>query len=159
MGVQISGDNIAVPGQIAVTGLPTSSTHVLRKADVSGYRAIVQNLNLNAAAPIDLTAITIPSTAWLPKRCFVCNPTANVALATIELRSAAGGAGDDIVAAVVLANMTNADANTKAQVLTINASFVDTIYTVSLLYPRLTVAAGVAGTCDLVFEFDDIVGV
>ena len=158
MGVQISGDNIIVPGQITVAVAPTAATHVLRVADVSGYRAIVQDLVLSAGAPSDMTALVIPSSKWIPKRCFVCNPSADVSAATIELRSAVGGAGDDIVASILLANMTNADANTRAQVLTINASFVDTIYTVTMLYPRLTVAAA-GGTCDLVFEYDDIVGV
>lgn len=151
MGVSLSGDNITVPGQVAVALTPTSPTHVVRKSDITALRAVVLALNLNAAAPIDLTALIVPSTKYIPRRVVVLNATANLSVAELALYTAAGGAGTAIVAPTVLTALTAAG---KYQVLTI-AALSDPIVA-GTLYPRLSIASGVAGTVDLLFEFDDV---
>lgn len=145
MGVQIQGDFVTVPG------VPTLPTHVPRKGDLAVFRAIVRDLDLNAAAPIDLTVLPINSVKFIPIRAFVLNATANVSGASLALFSAAGGAGVTIITAVALASLTAAG---KFQQLAI-AALTDPIV-VETLYPRLTVASGVAGTADLMLEFVDI---
>jgi len=154
MGFRANGDNIEVPGQAVVTLRPSSLDHVTRVRDVNKYRAWVTSLNLNAAAPIDLTVIAIPAevTKWIPTRAVVYNPTANLSAANLGLYTAAGAGGTNIVAPVALANLTGA--TTKFQVLAI-AAITDHLI-VNTIYPRLTVASGVAGSASLFIEFEDI---
>lgn len=151
MGVRIDGDNVTVPGQVAVSGAPTSLLHGVTRTTAGSLRAYVLSLDLNAGAPIDLTTLSVLSSKYVPIRCLVFNPDANVSSATLGLYTAAGGAGVAIVAPVVLATLT---AVGKYQELTI-AALTDVV-TVQTLYPRLTVAAGVAGTADLLLEFIDL---
>lgn len=151
MATRIDGDNVTVPGQVAVSGPATIITHVVTRGLCGVIRAYVKGLNLNAAAPVDLTPISVPSTQYIPVRCFVYNPTANLAAATLGLYTAAGAGGVAIVSPVLLASVT---AVGKFQALTI-AALTDVI-TATTIYPRLTVAAGVAGTVALVLEFQDL---
>lgn len=151
MATRIDGDNVTVPGQVSVSGAATIITHVITRGPCGLLRSYVKSINLNAAAPIDLTAIPIPSNRYIPVRCFVYNPTANLAAATLGLYTAAGAGGTAVVAPVLLASLT---AVGKFQALSI-AALTDVI-TDSTLYPRLTVASGVAGTASLVLEFQDL---
>ena len=151
MGVEISGDNITVPGQVAILLPPTSLYHAISARYAGSLKGYVQALDLNAGAPIDLTALTINAIRYVPIRCIVYNPTANLALATLGLYTAAGGGGVAIVAPVVLATLTGAG---KFQSLSI-AALTDVV-TATTLYPRLTVASGVIGTAALLLEYVDL---
>lgn len=151
MAFLIEGDNATCPGQIAVGTRATSSQHVVRKVDASKWRVYVLALDLNAAAPIDLAVLTVPSTKYIPTRAYLVNPTADVSAATLGLYTAAAAGGVAIVAPVALSALT---AVGKFQALSI-AALTDAV-TAGTLYPRLTVAAGGAGTADLVLEFEDI---
>lgn len=151
MGVEISGDNINVPGQVAITGEISSLNHVVTARRAGSFRAYVQSLNLNAAAPIDLTSFTVPFAKYVPVRAIVFDATANLAAATLGLYTASGGGGTAIVAPTLLSNLTG---STKFQSLTI-AALTDMV-TAQTLYPRLTVASGVAGTASLMIEFVEL---
>lgn len=151
MSVVISGSNIVVDGQITVAGQPTSAQHVVRKSDISAFRVFLLALNLNAPAPVDLTAIAVTSAKYIPRRILICNPTGNMSVAELAIYTAAGGAGTQVVAPIVLSALTAAG---KFMVLTISA-LTDPL-TAALLYPRLSIASGVAGTADLMMEYDDI---
>lgn len=151
MGVVISGSNIIVDGQVAVAGTPTSPTHVVRKGDLAVFRAILRDVDLNGAAPLDAGAIPITFAKYLPVRVVFANPTANLALAEIRLFSAAGGAGTAITAATVLANLAAAS---KIQSVAI-AALTDYL-TGAFVYVRLLTAAGVAGTADVLIECVDL---
>lgn len=151
MGVQIQGDNMTVPGQASVVGTATSATHVINRKSAGTQKDYVAGLNLNAAAPIDLSVLTIRSGLYVPVRCIVYNPSGNMAAATLGLYTAAAGGGTAIVAPTLLATLTGTG---KSQSLTI-AAMTDSI-TATTLYPRLTVASGVAGTASLVLEYVDL---
>lgn len=151
MGVRIDGDNITVPGQTAVQGKPTSLLHVARNLDVSRQRAYVQDLLLDSAAPIDLATITINSTKYIPVAVWAYNPNGNVSAANLGLYTAAGAGGTAIVTPAALASLT---ASTKFQLLTLTA--LTDVVTATILYPRLTVAAGAGSKCSIVIEFVDL---
>jgi hypothetical protein len=148
---RIDGDNVTVPGQVSVSGPPTSLAHVPVMGNTGFLRGYVKSLNLNAAAPIDLAVLSILSANYIPIRCCVYNPSGNVAAATLGLYTAAGGGGIAIVAPTLLANLT---AQGKFQELTI-AALTDAVVA-GLLYPRLTVAAGAPGIASLVMEYRDL---
>lgn len=149
MGVTISGDNISIPGQASISIAPTSASHSVRRADAGRLRSYVSALDLNAAAPLDLTALVVGSVKWIPVRAFLCNATADIHLATLGIYSAVAAGGIEIVVPEALTNLT---ASGKFYVLTL-AALTDPIG-VNTVYPRLTVASGVAGTADLVMEYD-----
>lgn len=151
MGVQVSGDNLVVPGQASVLLPPTSTTHVIVSLYAGTLKVSVPALNMAAAAPIDLTVLPVISANYIPVRCFVYKPTADVSAATLGLYTAAGGGGTAIVAPVLLANLTGVG---KFQELTIAA--LASAITALQLYPRLTVASANPGTANLVLEFMDI---
>lgn len=151
MGVRISGNNITVPGQVAVEGTPTSLQHLPTMALVGTLRAYVENLDLNAAAPIDLDVLSVGSNLYVPVRCVIYNPSGNMSGASLGLYTAAGGGGTAIVAPVGLATLTGTG---KFQSLTIAA--ITDMVTAQTLYPRLTVASGVAGTASLLLEYLDL---
>lgn len=151
MATRIDGDNVTVPGQVSVSGPGTSLTHVATRGVTGLLRAYVKGIDLNAAAPIDLATITVPSALYIPVRAFVYNPSGNLAAATLGLYTAAGAGGVALIAPVLLASLT---ATTKFQLLSIAA--ITDVVTAATLYPRLTVAAGAPGTASLVLEFQDL---
>lgn len=151
MGVQISGNNLSVPGQATISGIPASLDHALTRRYGGTLRAFIGGLNLNAAAPVDLTTLLVPSDKYVPVRCVVFDPSGNMASATLGLYTQAAGAGTAIVAPTLLASLT---AVGKFQALTI-AALTDVI-TATSLYPRLTVAAGAPGTGAMLLEFIDL---
>jgi hypothetical protein len=137
---------------IFIQNLPANSlTALVRNKEGQGLKAYVQGLDLNAAAPIDLTTVTVPSSLYVPVACYVYGPTANLSSATLGLYTAAGAGGTAIVAPTLLANLTG---TRKFQSLAI-AALTDVIIATTL-YPRLTVASGVAGTASLVLQFLDL---
>jgi hypothetical protein len=150
---RIDGDYITVPGQVSVAGAATSPTHVATIKTTGSLRAYTQYLDLNPAAPapVDLATIAVPSTRFIPLRCWICNPTANLSSATLGLYTGAGGTGTAIILPVLLASLTALDT---FQELTIAA--LASVITDATLYPYLTVAAGVAGTADLILELQDL---
>jgi hypothetical protein len=145
MPVQISGNNIVVPGQALISGPPTSVEHAFRLGDAVFRRAIGRDFDMNAAAPTDVGTITIPTGKWEPWACLACNSTANLSIAQIGVYTAAGGGGVNLVALTVLASLTGAN---MSQVLAIATPGQ---LTATTLYVRLNTAAGVAGTIDMVF--------
>lgn len=151
MPTQISGDNVLVPGQATIQGVPTALDHTVTSRYAGTLRAYVQGLLVNSAAPADLAALTVTSARFVPVRVIVYNPTGNMAAATLGLYTAAGAGGVAIVTPVLLAALTAVDT---FQELTIAA--LASVITATTLYPRLTVASGVAGSVSLMIEFVDL---
>jgi hypothetical protein len=156
----ISGDNATCLGQITVAGAPTSPTHVVVNQDPRHQlRGTCQTLaiNLNASAPVDLSPLVPLNAAgfavakYIPRRITLLNATGNASGATLGVYSGAGATGTTVVTPVALTNLTG---STKFIDLTI-AALTD-VLTAANLYPRLTVAAGSAMTCDIVMEFTDL---
>lgn len=145
MPVQIDQNNISVPGQVAITGIPTSDLHAVRRGELSVFKAIVLALDLNAAAPIDLSTVD-PSISgeYLVDRVIAVHPTANLATAQLGLYTSSGAGGTGIVTPAALTGLTGVDTFHELTVAA-NGPF-----TAAALYPRLTVAAGTAGTCSLI---------
>lgn len=124
----------------------------MRRQDVALRMAYVNDLDLNASAPSDLDVLTITlSTKFIPIRVWLVNATANLATAELGLYTAAAAGGTAIVTPAAVGGLTAAG---KYHPLVI-ASLSDPITAVEL-YPRLTVAAGTAGTADLVLEYLDL---
>lgn len=147
--VRLDGNNITVPGQVAITGSPTSALHSIRRGDAGKFRAFVTGLDLNGAAPLDLDSIDLSlSGKYLPTEIIAYDATANLATAQLGLYTAAGAGGTEIVAPAALTGLTGSG---KFHSLTI-AALTD-LLVAGTLYPRLTVAAGTAGTCSLLIAF------
>lgn len=143
--IKANGDQIDVPV------LPFLATNVTRRRDVASLRAVIQGLNLNAGAPVDLPEITFPS-GWInPIRAVIARPTADLHTAELGIYSGAGGTGVTVASPQALTNLTTDDA---IHVMTL-AVLTKAIQRTKL-YPRLTVAAGVAGTADLYVYFEVI---
>lgn len=151
MAFRINGDNADAPGQITVQGVPTSRQHVIQRGRAGTLKNYVQALDLNAAAPVDLSVLTVDSRLYVPVRVVVYNPSADVSAATLGFYTAAGGGGTEIVAPTLLATLNGTG---KFQSLTVTA--LTSAITATTLYPRLTVAAGAAGTASLVVEYLDL---
>lgn len=151
MATRIDGDNVTVPGQVSVAGAATQITHVITRGASGVLQAYIKNLDLNAVAPVDLTTLPILSSRYVPLRCFLYNPTADVSAATLGLYTAASGGGVALVTPVLLANLT---AVGTFQELTINV--LTSVVTAVTLYPYLTVAAGAPGAASLVLEYQDL---
>lgn len=121
-----------------VGGLPAWAPVAYR---LLGY---VTGVNLNAAAPIDLPAITISATKYIPLLIAVYNNSAAAATAQLGVFTAAGGGGTQVVAPAALAALAGANAYEALTLATLSAPL-----TAATLIPRLTVAAGGAATADI----------
>lgn len=149
MEVVLDGGNATIPGQATVSSRPTSAVHVTRRQDVGKLRVIVTGLNLNDSAPVDLTSLDLSlSSKYLPTEIRAFDATADLSSAELGIYTEAAAAGTAIVAPAALTNLTAAG---KYHDLTI-AALTDLI-TSNTLYPRLTVAAGTAGTASLLLVF------
>jgi hypothetical protein len=111
------------------------------------YRLLgfVTGVNLNAAAPIDLTGITIDATKYIPLYAVVYKASADGSTAQLGIYTAAAGGGTAVVTPAALANM---NASGKMQVLTLT-NLGNAPLTAATLIPRLTVAQGSACTVDI----------
>lgn len=138
-------------GQVAVAGSPAAATNVVPNKYAGTLKAYVTLLNLNAAAPIDLTTITVGSLLYVPILAMVYNPTANLSGASLGIYTAPAAGGVTVVTPVGLASLTGVGTY---QALAI-AALAGPV-TSNLLYPRLTVASGVAGTASLVVEYMEL---
>lgn len=148
MGFDIQGDNATAPGVITQVGAPTSALHLVRKGDVVDMWSIVEGVDLNGSAPLDLDVITIANaTRWYLLEALVIDPTDNLSGAIIDIRTASGGGGVAIVGAETLGSLTGVD--------TYHSCTVDdsSIQTATTLYPRLTTAAGTAGTAAILIKY------
>lgn len=148
MPVDLNGDNITVPGAVTLSGDPTSAYHAVRKRDVVDLWSIVEGVDLNGSAPLDLDVITIGNaTRWYLLEALVIDPTDNLSGAIIDIRTASGGGGVAIVGAETLGSLTGVD--------TYHSCTVDdsSIQTATTLYPRLTTAAGTAGTAAILIKY------
>ncbi|MEO7520228.1 MAG: hypothetical protein ABIW79_00290 [Gemmatimonas sp.] len=151
MSSKIEGDDALFPGQVVAQGAPVDLENVVTRKYGRGLRAYVKALDLNAAAPSDLAAITVISARYIPVRAYVYDPSGNMAAATLGIYTATGAGGTAVVTPVLLANLTGVD---KFQELTIAVT--SSLLVATTLYPRLTVASGVAGTASLVIELLDV---
>lgn len=111
------------------------------------YRLLgsVTGVNLNAAAPIDLSSIAISGTNYIPLFIVIYNVSASATSATLGIYSQPAAAGVVVVTPVALADLSAAG---KMQILAVT-DLGDAPLTVATLYPRLTVAAGGAATADI----------
>lgn len=111
------------------------------------YRLLgsVVGIDLNAAAPIDLSAITIDATNYIPLYAVVYNVSALASTAQLGIFTAAAGGGVAVVTAAALTNLTAAG---KMHVLTLTA-LNNAPLTAATLIPRLTVAQGNVATADI----------
>lgn len=131
----------AVPGGLAA---PTAQGG----SRIRHYR--LNALNLNQAAT-DLGSFTGLPSAYLVRRLTGLNATGSLALSTLDLRTAAAGAGSAIIAAAALAGFV--DGTIAADVaLTIS----NVKQTASALVARAVVSAGAAATIDLLLEVEDL---
>lgn len=151
MSVRIDTNDIVVDGQAALKTAPIYATSGVPNQYAGTLKAFVKSLNLNAGAPVDLTTLAVISSKYVPVRAFVFDPTANLSSATLGIYTAAAAGGVAVVAPVLLASLTGVGTY---QELTIAA--LASVITATTLYPRLTVAAGVAGTASLVLEFMEL---
>jgi hypothetical protein len=112
------------------------------------YRVNAVNLNQIAT---DLTPFTGLPAAYRVRRLTVLNASTSLTLATLDLRTAAAGAGVAIVAAQALATLTGSG-------LAFDATLAVTtgIQTVASLIPRVVTSQGGAATCDLILEIEDL---
>jgi hypothetical protein len=151
MALDLQGDNINIDGVATQIGAPTSANHCVRKGDVIDLWAYVEGLDLNTAAPADLSVITIANaTRWILLEAVVIDPTANLSAAIVDVRTASGGGGTAIVGAETLSSLTGTD--------TYHDCTVDStaIQTATTIYPRITTASGVAGTAALLLKYRSI---
>lgn len=111
------------------------------------YRLLgsVIGVNLNAAAPIDLSSIAITATNYIPLFIVIYNVSASATSATLGIYSAPAAAGTVVVTPVALADLSAAG---RMQILAVT-DLGDAPLTAATLYPRLTVAAGGAATADI----------
>lgn len=151
MATKIIGNDILVPGQVTIEGPPNALQKAITSFYSSRTKGFVKALDLNAAAPGDLATLTVFPSRYIPVAAWVYNPTANLALATLGLYTAAAGGGTAIITPTLLASLTGVDT---FQELSISA--LSSVITAQTLYPRLTVASGTAGTAALVIEMIDL---
>jgi hypothetical protein len=123
----------------SIAGLPAWAPLSYR---LLGYRT---GLDLNAAAPIDLSTVTINGSKYIPLLIVIYNNSAAAAAATLGLYTAAAGGGTAVVTPVLLADLSAAN---RMQILAVT-DLGDAPLTAATLYPRLTVAAGGAATADI----------
>lgn len=111
------------------------------------YRLLgsVTGVNLNAAAPIDLSTITINGTKYIPLYIVIYNVSASATSATLGIYTAAAAGGTAVVTPVALTDLSAAN---RMQVLAVTA-LGNAPLTAATLFPRLTVAAGGAATADI----------
>jgi len=114
---------------------------------VTRYRLLgfVTGVSLNAAAPIDLSAITIDGTSYIPLYAVVYNASAIGSTAELGLYTAAAGGGTAVVTPAALTGLSGAG---KMHVMTLTAMG-NAPLTAATLIPRLTVAQGTAATADI----------
>jgi hypothetical protein len=111
------------------------------------YRLLgsVVGVNLNAAAPIDLSSITISGSNYIPLFIVIYNASASAVSATLGIYSQPAAAGTVVVTPVALTDLSAAG---RMQILAVT-DLGDAPLTAATLYPRLTVAAGGAATADI----------
>ena len=111
---------------------------------------IARAVNLNTAAPADLTTIKINSAKYVIKEIVVYNPSATSSTAQLGFYTAAAAGGTLIVTPAALTALTGTG---KFMGMTIAAQ-TDAL-TGGSLYPRLTVAQGGSATADIaVFGYE-----
>lgn len=128
--------------RVSAGGIPEWATEPVVRYRLLGF---VTGVSLNAAAPIDLTAITIDGAKYIPLYAVVYNASAIGSTAELGIFTAAAGGGTTVVTAAPLTNLSAAG---KMHVLTLTA-LGNAPLTAATLIPRLTVAQGTAVTADI----------
>lgn len=128
--------------RVSAGGIPEWATEPVVRYRLLGF---VTGVSLNAAAPIDLTAITIDGSKYIPLYAVVYNASAIGSTAELGLYTAAGAGGTAVVTPAALTGLT---ASGKLHVLTLTA-MANAPLTAATLIPRLTVAQGTAATADI----------
>jgi hypothetical protein len=110
----------------------------------------IRGVNLNAAAPADLTQIKINATKYVITDIFIYNPSATASTATLGFYTAAAAGGTEVVVPAALTTLTGTGKVQRAIIVVITDMLTD-----SSLYPRLTVAQGGSATADIaVFGYE-----
>lgn len=111
--------------------------------------AVARSVNLNA---VGYTSITVPSTAWIPRRIFLANPSAAATSTIVSVFSQAAGAGDVLVDPAPTPGLTGTGTY---QDLTISLSTGDSFSSgTASIY--INTPAGVAATADIFIEYDEL---
>jgi hypothetical protein len=112
------------------------------------YRLTAQNVNQTLT---DLGSFTGLPASYRVRRLIALNGSISLTLATVDLRTAAAGAGTAIVAAQALSPITGA-----GLAIDLTLAVTTGIQTASSLVMRAVTAQGAAATCDFLLEIDDL---
>lgn len=108
------------------------------------YRA--KGLNVNQTAT-DIGSFTNLPARYIVRRLYFENASTTPALSTVDLRTASGGGGTAIAAAVALSSLT-----TSSTLLDATLAVTSSVQTVPTLTLRAVAAAGTASTIDVTLE-------
>jgi hypothetical protein len=136
------------PPIIAGVSGPAVSAATIKPIDRS-VTQLVTLVNVNSAATDVATFTGLPA-KYMVLRVLVFEASVSLTLATIDLRTAAAGAGTAIVAAYALAPLTTTAVVTSATIV------VGSYQTVSSLFVRNVTAQGAAATCSVILEIMDL---
>jgi hypothetical protein len=128
--------------RVSAGGIPEWADEPVVRYRLLGF---VTGVSLNAAAPIDLAAITITGSKYIPLYALVYNSSAIASTAELGIYTAAAAGGTAVVTPAALTGLTAAN---KLHVLTLTAMG-NAPLTAATLIPRLTVAQGTAATADI----------
>ena len=145
-GTQDASGAGSTPG-VTATGLPAAIKVINRS---STY--VLTGLNVNAAAT-DIGTFTGLPTKYRVIRCALFDASASLTLATVDLRTAAGGAGTALVAAFAAIALT---ASTKFVDATLAAIATTDYQNNSSLVLRCVTAQGAAATISAMLEIEDL---
>ncbi len=110
----------------------------------------IRGVNLNTAAPADLTQIKINATKYVITDILTYNPSATASTATLGFYTEAAAGGAEVVVPAALTAITGTGKVQRATVIALTD-----VLTGSSLYPRLTVAQGGSATADIaVFGYE-----
>lgn len=107
-------------------------------------------VNLNQTAT-DLGSFTGLPASYVVRRLTALNGSTSLTLATLDLRTAAAGAGTAIAATAALAAITGA-----AIAADVTLAITTGIQTASSLVARVVTGQGAPATCDLILEIADL---
>lgn len=132
---------------------PLSGAQLAARLQAQGFRSrryVLTGVSVNAAAS------DVGSFAGLPAKYLVLglrgfDASISLTTATIDLRTAAAGAGTALVSAQALAALTAA-----SKVASLTLAVTDTYQTAATLYVRNVTAQGAAATVSLVLEILDL---
>lgn len=139
-------------GAGAASGLSAAAVPALIKAVDRSMTFQITGVNVNSAAADVGTFSGLP-TKWRLMRITVFEASANLTLATIDVRTATGGGGTALVSAFSMATLT---ATTKYVDATLAAAGTTDYQTTTILTVRNVTAQGGAATVSILLEIQDL---